>query len=201
MHEHLKLGHAVETTAQLIELLEADVQDWTRTMRISSSGHNKPPRVVFAFTRQAQQYAGMGARLFHRSEPFRQMVEHLHSLSLWHGFPAFIQLLLDPSEDIATHDPVQAQLALVVLEMALADPWRSWGVEPDVVVGYSLGEYPALCTAGVLSANDVLFLVGHRAQLMEKTCTPNAYAMLAAPLSASEVAAELMSKLYDSLEI
>jgi acyl transferase domain-containing protein len=37
-----------------------------------------------------------------------------------------------------------------------------------VVIGHNLGEYPAMHVAGVLSASDALYLVGKRAQLLEK---------------------------------
>ena len=48
-----------------------------------------------------------------------------------------------------------------------------------MVIGHSLGEYSALCVAGVLSVSDTLFLIGRRAQLMEENLTSGQYAMLA----------------------
>jgi FkbM family methyltransferase len=60
-----------------------------------------------------------------------------------------------------------AQPALFVIEYALAKLWHSWGARPEVMIGYSLGEYVAACLAGVLSLQDSLRLVARRAQLIE----------------------------------
>ena len=48
------------------------------------------------------------------------------------------------------------QPALFVVEHALARLWRSWGVEPQAMIGHSLGEYVAACLAGVFTRDDAL---------------------------------------------
>jgi acyl transferase domain-containing protein len=60
-----------------------------------------------------------------------------------------------------------AQPALFVIEYALAQCWLSWGVRPQAMIGYSLGEYVAACIAGVFSLEDALFLVAQRARLVQ----------------------------------
>ena len=51
--------------------------------------------------------------------------------------------------------------------MALVALWRSWGVEPDVVLSHSVGEYAAACTAGVFGMEDGLRLIAERGRLMQ----------------------------------
>jgi acyl transferase domain-containing protein len=46
-------------------------------------------------------------------------------------------------------------------------------------MGHSLGEYVALVIAGVLTASDMIYLVGWRSQLVQDHCTPGSHGMLA----------------------
>ncbi|GAA3226511.1 hypothetical protein GCM10020256_37060 [Streptomyces thermocoprophilus] len=56
---------------------------------------------------------------------------------------------------------------LFTVEYALAALLRHRGVTPDVLIGYSLGEYVAACLAGVFTLEDALRIVVERARLIE----------------------------------
>src|SRR5271155_1832894 len=58
-----------------------------------------------------------------------------------------------------------AQPALFAVEMGLARLWQSWGFEPDVVIGHSVGQYTAACVAGVLGLEDGALLLAERGRL------------------------------------
>lgn len=176
IHYPLRSAYTGSSLAQIKRQLQRDVED---DNSIAKPAARKKPSVVFLFTGQGSQYAGMGIQLWKSSRRFRELLQ-FYQLSAGHlGLPGFTHLYSDPTADMTQATPTQVQLAIVALEIAVAHTLRSWGIVPDAVVGHSLGEYAALCVAGVLSINDTLFLVGERAKLMEEKLTPHTHAMLA----------------------
>lgn len=173
-HHVFRTAYPAESINDLIELIDKDLQ-----------GSKEPPRiagkqsVVFTFTGQGSQYPGMGQELFETCPQFQQSILEFDAICVQQGLPSFLPLITERGLDYKSLSTAQVQLALVSLELALAILWRSWGIMPNVVIGHSLGEYPALCFAGVLSVMDMLFLVGKRALLMQEQCTAYTHAMLA----------------------
>ncbi|KAJ3549836.1 hypothetical protein NM688_g5137 [Phlebia brevispora] len=145
-----------------------------------------PGKVVFVFSGQGGQYLGMGAELYRSSPLFRKTVDRCHELLVSWGLPGILEII--NAQDMSPEDSVQAfQSAVFVLECALTTMWISWGIEPDAVVGHSLGEYAALVTAGVLTLEDGLKLVAMRANFMVQKCALDETGMLAVRLGDGEI--------------
>lgn len=90
------------------------------------------------------------------------------------------------------HRTLWAQPALFVIEYALARLWMSWGIVPESMMGYSIGEYVAACLAGVISLEDSLRMLAVRAQKIE-ALAPGA--MLAIAASEAEISPLLTSEI------
>ncbi|KAI9824128.1 MAG: hypothetical protein M1819_001083 [Sarea resinae] len=181
MHHVLRRSHAVSSVEGLTASLERVIAD-ERWSKVSGA-----PPTVFVFTGQGSQYTSMASDLFKTNTSFREAVQDCDKLGVYHGFPSFLPIIMEKNMDISEATVVQIQLALVSIELAMASLWKSFGVIPSAVIGHSLGEYPALCIAGIISLSDCLYLVGERATMMESKCTPGSHSMLAVQESLEKV--------------
>ncbi|PYH89202.1 polyketide synthase [Aspergillus ellipticus CBS 707.79] len=152
----------------------------------------KLPNIVIAFTGQGAVYAGVGKQLFDTAPLFREDVMRFNDITEQLGFPSFLSIV-DSSVDTDIDSPMVTHLALVCVQMALYNYWCSLGVNPAATIGHSLGEYPALYAAGVLTAIDVIYLVGTRARLLSEKTTPGTHGMLAVKGPADAIRPELSS--------
>lgn len=63
-----------------------------------------------------------------------------------------------------------SQIAITAASLALMAALKDKNIEPSVAMGFSLGEFPALYAAGVLSFEDVVKVVRQRGLIMQKVC-------------------------------
>ena len=129
---------------------------------------SRAPEVAFLFSGQGAQYVGMGRSLYETQPTFRRALERCDEILR----PLMDRPLLSVLyPDRGTTSPIDetgyTQPALFALEWAIAELWRSWGVEPTAVMGHSIGELAAACVAGVFGLEDGLALVAARGRLMQ----------------------------------
>ena len=70
------------------------------------------------------------------------------------------------------------QPVLVGMQLALTALWRSYGVEPDAVIGHSMGEVTAAVVAGALTVAEGLRVIATRSRLMSRLSGQGAMALL-----------------------
>ncbi len=142
------------------------------------SSANRPPRVAFLFTGQGSLSASVGRQLYKSCGVFRDTLDHCDAILREQGVISLVATLQDAERLEQTEI---AQPALFALEYALAQTWRSWGIEPSALLGHSVGEYVAACVAGVLTLEDGLKLIAQRGKLMQD-CPEGAMLACFAPL-------------------
>ncbi|RDW91966.1 hypothetical protein BP5796_01360 [Coleophoma crateriformis] len=178
-------NYRVAIEAKDLAQVEQTLSTLTSAPRVPVS--STKPRVAFAFTGQGSHYLGMGKSLFESSKQFRADILDCDQIARNQGFTSFISLIDGSLTELSEATPLMTQLAIVSVEMCLAQLWKSWGIVPAAVVGHSLGEYAALQVAGVLSIIDTIRLVGLRAQLLVSKCTAGSHGMLAVSSSLASV--------------
>ncbi|AFM17525.1 polyketide synthase family protein [Mycolicibacterium chubuense NBB4] len=138
---------------------------------------------VFLYSGQGAQWAGMGKALLAEEPAFAKAVDELE--------PAFVDKVgfslrqtLESGEPLVGIDRIQP--VIVGMQLALTELWRSYGVEPDAVIGHSMGEATAAVVAGVLTPAEGLDVIATRTRLMKRLSGQGAMALLELEPAAAE---------------
>ncbi len=132
------------------------------------SGQNQyKPKLAILFPGQGSQYPGMTRDLYQRWPVFKQVIDQCNEY-LHDQLDISLYTLLFESTQQQLQQTCYAQPAIFAVDYALYRLWQSWGVEPEAVIGHSLGEYVGACVAGILSLEDALYLVVARAKIMQQ---------------------------------
>jgi [acyl-carrier-protein] S-malonyltransferase len=131
------------------------------TNRLSSRCPERPQTmIVFTYPGQGSQAPGMGSAWV--DHPSWELVEEASDAT----GRDIAALLLDTDADELTLTG-NAQLATFVTSMVVLDAVSRTGAEAGAHAGHSLGEYSALCAAGVLDFADAVALVNERGAAMQ----------------------------------
>jgi thioester reductase-like protein len=168
-HAH-RLAIVADSREQLLDHLEAFGKGETRprlaAARAASSGR---PKLAFVFTGMGPQWWAMGRQLLQDEPVFREAVEECDALlGSWADWSLLEELTADEGHS-RVHEAQIAQPAIFAVQVALAAQWRSWGIEPDAIVGHSVGEVAAACVAGALRLPDAVRVIFHRSRLQHRT--------------------------------
>ncbi len=144
--------------------------------------------VVFMFPGGGTQYVNMGRDLYRQEPIFREVVDQCAAILRPHlGFDLRQKLFVAGDMERAQAQMKETALALPALftvSYATACLLLAWGVQPQAMIGHSMGEYVAACLAGVFSLEDALAVVVKRGQLFAQL-PPGA--MISIPLGAEKI--------------
>ena len=140
-----------------------------------ASAPREAREVAFMFAGGGAQYPNMGRHLYESEPVYRETIDAcLQYLQEFIDYD--LKALLYPSgtdtDSIKAaakelRRPSRSLPALLTTQYAQAKLWQSWGVNPEAMIGHSMGENTAACLSGVLSLKDALGLVALRGQLFE----------------------------------
>jgi acyl transferase domain-containing protein/acyl carrier protein len=176
-HHDYRLALVAHSREELIEQLAVGAPE--------SGTVKQRPRLAFVCSGQGPQWWAMGRQLLEQEPVFRstlsrcdEIMRRLGPWSLWEELTA-------DADRSRMHVTAISQPALFALQVALAALWRSWGVQPEAVLGHSVGEVAAAYLAGVFTLEDAVRVIYQRGRCMDRTSTRGR--MLAAGIRPEEV--------------
>lgn len=125
-------------------------------------------RLAFAFAGQGGQWWGMAQGLLREDPVFTAVVDEFDALYRQHSGWSIKEVLLKGKNDSPINRTLYTQPGLFALQIGLVARWRAWGIEPDMVIGHSVGEMAAAHTAGILSTADAAKIIWHRSTLQSR---------------------------------
>ncbi|MEL7224373.1 MAG: type I polyketide synthase, partial [Cyanobacteria bacterium J06576_12] len=186
------------------------VEDAVQQLSKSNDSHqstadSQQKSVVFMFSGQGAQHIDMARELYETESVFKKSLDQCAEILANEGidlikliYPSVLTgetpILRETTSIPSIHQTAYAQPALFAIEYALAQLWMAWGVQPQAMIGHSIGEYVAACVAGVFSLKEAIALIVKRGQLMQR-CTPGSM------LSVLATAATLQLLLTHSTEL
>ena len=122
-------------------------------------------KFAFLFPGQGAQEPGMLKEICEAFPEARKVVDEVSAIS---GLD-MTKIMWESEKDVLSRSD-NSQMAIMTASLATMKVLESKGITPSASMGFSLGEFPALYAAGVLSFEDVVKVVRVRGQIMQKVC-------------------------------
>jgi acyl transferase domain-containing protein len=197
-HHEFRLALATREHGELERQLTAWLDGEECAGVVCDRRGSAPRKVAFVFPGQGGQWAGMGTGLLREEPVFRRAMEVFDGAIRQYAGWSVIERLTAPAE-VSSLDRIDTvQPVLFAFLCSLAALWRSWGVEPQAVIGHSMGEVAAAVIAGALSPEDGAAVICQRSSLMRRVSGRGLMALTALNM---EEAADLAGRYSGRLSV
>lgn len=153
-HYNLRIAKVVDDLHDLLTTLEEHVRSGAK-----AANALRKPRVVFVFCGMGTTWKGMCKEMLVEFPVFREKLEEIDRL-----LSSYVQWSLISRLEEKTHfdDPLFSPIAIFACQVGLASLWQSLGVQPQKIVGQSVGEVAAAHIAGCLTLEDAVKIIYFR---------------------------------------
>lgn len=122
-------------------------------------------KFAFLFPGQGAQEPGMMKDICDAFPEAKKVVDDISKIT---GVD-MTKLMWESEKEVLSRSD-NSQLAITTASLATMKVLEGKGIVPSASMGFSLGEFPALYAAGVLSFEDVIKVVQKRGKIMQKVC-------------------------------
>ena len=188
-HFAARTAFAVRNRRELLASLDTFVESPPKVAPVEDG----EKRVAMVFAGQGTQWAGCGRGLYDADPVFRRVIDAVEDHWREHSDISLRDACFNASQE-ELNEVRLAQPAIFMIQCALFELFKTWGVHPECVVGHSSGEVAAAYASGALSLAEATRLVYHRATLQQRRASSGR--MLAIGLDLPGV-----EELLDSLDV
>ncbi len=166
-HDH-RLALVAHSKAEAVAHLDAFLADEPRAGNSTGRTLQNRPKIAFVCSGMGPQWWAMGRDLLEHEPVFRASIERCDAELVQYTGWSLLEAFMAPEESSRMQEAEVAEPANFALQIALAELWRSWGIQPDGFIGHSTGEFAAHYLAGALSFEDAVRLVYHHSRLSQR---------------------------------
>jgi acyl transferase domain-containing protein/NAD(P)-dependent dehydrogenase (short-subunit alcohol dehydrogenase family)/acyl carrier protein len=192
--DYADAGDLADKSAKALKALAANQPAVWKALRAQGifRGQGPAAKVAFLYTGQGSQYVNM-LRPLYTSEPIvtETFAEADRVMTPLLGKPLTDFVFVDQSDPVAVakadddlRQTAITQPAVLAIDLGLTRLLAAYGIQPDMTMGHSLGEYGALVASGALPFEDALLAVSARGRGMTRVAVADTGRMAAvfAPL-------------------
>lgn len=158
-HHQVRTAFSARSMEELRAKFGAFLEDDSPSINHPADG---PKRVAFVFSGQGTQWAGCAKTLYDTQPTFKRTMDEVDRIWQQYSDVSLREVCFGASqEDLDRVDLAQSTVFLV--QVALVELLKTWGVYPDVVTGHSSGEVAAAYSSGLLTLEEAVRVAHCRA--------------------------------------